>query len=140
MKLTLAAELGELSRLAEAVEAFGETHGLPPGAVFKLNLCFDELITNAVSYGFENLDEAELTVALAVEGGAVVAQIRDNGRPFDPFNEAPEPDVGAGIDERPVGGLGVLLVRESMDEIGYERRDGRNIVTLRLDFDKAEPA
>lgn len=138
VEVPLAADLGELSRLAEAVEDFGGANGLPPGAVFKLNLCFDELITNAISYGFDALDEAALSVELSIRDGAVVAEIRDNGRPFDPFTEAPDADTTLRVEERPVGGLGVLLVRESMDEFSYERRDGMNVVTLRLKFDGTE--
>ena len=138
VEVPLAADLGELSRLAEAVEDFGGANGLPPGAVFKLNLCFDELITNAISYGFDALDEAALSVELSVSDGAVVAEIRDNGRPFDPFTEAPDADTTLRVEERPVGGLGVLLVRESMDGFSYERRDGFNVVTLRLKIDGVE--
>ncbi len=138
VEVPLAADLGELSRLAEAVEDFGGANDLPPGAVFKLNLCFDELITNAISYGFDALDLAALSVELAVRDGAAVAVIRDNGRPFDPFTEAPETDTTLRIEERPVGGLGILLVRESMDDFSYERRDGFNVVTLRLKLDRAE--
>ncbi len=138
VEVPLAADLGELSRLAEAVEDFGGANDLPPGAVFKLNLCFDELITNAISYGFDTLDQAALSVVLAIKDGEVVAVIRDNGRPFDPFTEAPDADTTLRVEDRPVGGLGVLLVRESMDGFSYERRDGFNVVTLRLKLDRAE--
>ncbi len=136
--MPLAADLDELTRLAEVVEDFGEANDLPPGAVFKLNLCFDELVTNAISYGFDAIEDASLSVVLAVEDGSVVATIRDNGLPFDPFTEAPEADTTLRVEDRPIGGLGVLLVRESMDDFSYERRDGVNIVTLRLKLNQAE--
>ena len=138
VEVPLAADLGELSRLAEAVEDFGGANDLPPGAVFKLNLCFDELITNAISYGFDTLDQAALSVELAVRDGEVLAVIRDNGRPFDPFTEAPDADTTLRVEDRPVGGLGVLLVRESMDDFSYARLDDFNVVTLRLKLDRAE--
>ena len=138
VEVPLAADLRELSRLAEAVEDFGGANDLPPGAVFKLNLCFDELITNAISYGIDTLEQAVLSVALMVRDGAVIAEIRDNGRPFDPFSEAPDADITLRVEDRPIGGLGVLLVRESMDDFSYERRDGFNVVTLRLKLDPAE--
>ena len=138
VQIPLAADFDELSRLAEVVEDFGEANDLPPGAVFKLNLCFDELITNAISYGFDTPGEASLSVALAVRDGSVVAVIRDNGRPFDPFTEAPEADTSLRVEDRPIGGLGVLLVRESMDDFSYERRDGVNVVTLSLKLNQTE--
>ena len=138
VEVALAADLSELYRLAEAVEDFGGANDLPPGAVFKLNLCFDELITNAISYGFDALDQADLSVELAAGDGEVLAVIRDNGRPFDPFTEAPDADTTLRVEDRPVGGLGVLLVRESMDDFSYERRDDFNVVTLRLKLDRAE--
>ena len=75
---------------------------------------------------------------LAVRDGEVLAVIRDNGRPFDPFTEAPDADTTLRVEDRPVGGLGVLLVRESMDDFSYERLDDFNVVTLRLKLDRAE--
>ena len=110
IEVPLAADLGELSRLAEAVEDFGGAHDLPPGAVFKLNLCFDELITNAISYGFDILDQAVLSVELTARDGAVVAVIRDNGRPFDPFTERRMPIPPCVSRTGPSAGWGVLLV------------------------------
>ena len=54
----------------------------------------------------------------------------DDGKPFDPLTEAPVPDVNAPMDERPIGGLGVFLVRKLMDELTYRREEGRNHLTL----------
>ena len=95
-----------------------------------LNLSLDELITNIVSYGYRDSDEHEIRVTMTEQSGSLVVVLEDDGMAFDPFTDAPEPDLEAGVEERPIGGLGVYLVKTLMDEVAYERLDGRNRITL----------
>lgn len=131
LTLVLRNRLEEIGRIGEAVEAFFETHGLAPGAAAPLALALDELATNAIAHGFPPGCEspAALRITLRREAGAVVAVLEDEGRPFDPLS-VPPPDTSLGLEARPVGGLGVHLVRRLMDEVTYERADGRNRVRL----------
>ena len=69
-------------------------------------------------------------MTLGHEGGRVTAEVEDDGRPFDPFADAPTPDLEQSLDERPVGGLGVHLIRSFMEEVGYRREGERNLVSL----------
>lgn len=71
----------------------------------------------------------EVKVSLAVSDGEMVLGIEDDGPAFDPL-DAPEPDVEAALEDRPVGGLGIYLLREMMDRLEYARVDGRNCLTL----------
>jgi serine/threonine-protein kinase RsbW len=130
LDLRLANDLAEIPRLAETVEAFFEEHGLPPKLAFNFNLALDELLTNVISYAFEPGTAHEIAVRLAVAGGQVTAELEDDGPAFDPLTQAPAPVLDGDLDDRPVGGLGIHFVKTMMDSVRYERRDGRNRLTL----------
>ncbi|MXW49922.1 MAG: ATP-binding protein [Gammaproteobacteria bacterium] len=123
-----------LSVLAQAVERFAVAESLSGGVSGKLNLVLDELITNSISYGLQGVAEPHLALRLAsAEGRDVLeAVLEDNGPAFDPFSEAPVPDTTLELDERPIGGLGVMFVKQFTESAGYERIDGLNRITLRI--------
>ena len=128
--LTLKNDLAELTRIAEAVEMHGKSRGWPARWVMNVNLSLDELITNIVSYGYRDSAEHEILVTLTEKDGALVVVLEDDGIAFDPLSAAPEPELEAGVEERRIGGLGVYFVKSLMDEVAYERRAGRNRLTL----------
>ena len=130
LKLRIANDLAELSRVAESVEEFCAAEGLPAGSAFKLNVALEELLTNTISYGYTDGGRHEIAIDIAREGETIVAQLNDDARPFDPLN-APPPDLESAIEDRRIGGLGVHLVKTLMDDVGYAYRDGRNHITLR---------
>ena len=111
------------------IEEFCAARDLAPSVAFALNLSLDELLTNTISYGYDDGDSHRIDVAVRMEGSAIVVEISDDAKPFDPA-DAPRPDTGAAIEDRPIGGLGVHFVREMMDGFRYSRSGGRNIVTL----------
>ncbi|HTH15957.1 MAG TPA: SpoIIE family protein phosphatase, partial [Magnetospirillum sp.] len=130
LDVTIANDLDELGRLAALVEEFVRKNSLPERISFNLNLCLDELITNIVSYGYEDDLHHEIHVLFELENGTLMCRITDNAREYDPFVEAPEPDLDADVDDRPIGGLGVFLVKEFMDRTEYRRDGESNVVTL----------
>jgi len=130
MTVTLVNDQSEIERLGRLVEAFGEAEGLPPESIFSVNLALDEVVTNIIRYAHDD-DQREhpIFVRLALEGGVLTAQVEDDGRAFNPL-EAPVPDIEASIEERPIGGLGIHLVRSVMSSVEYRREDGRNVLTM----------
>ena len=119
----------QLERVFAAVEETGQQESWPSDLVFRVNLVLEELILNIINHGHdEGLHEIELT--LTSEADAVTIEISDDGRPFDPVTDVPTPDVSAPLEERPIGGLGIHLVRTMMDELDYRRESGRNHLTL----------
>jgi serine/threonine-protein kinase RsbW len=116
--------------LLEAVEDWLDGHGVPPGAAAPLMIACDEIISNVLSHGGKSRVPA-IDVALTLADGAVGVEISDDGTPFDPLS-APPPDTTLPVEDRPIGGLGVHLVRELMDEVSYRREGGWN----RLRFSK----
>ncbi|WP_029006885.1 ATP-binding protein [Azospirillum halopraeferens] len=130
LDIRLVNDLSEIPRLAEAVDAFFDERGLPPALAFHFNLALDELLTNVFSYAFPEGGRHEVAVSLAVDDGFVVAELIDDGTPFDPLTDAKPPVLEGDIDERPIGGLGIHFVKSMMDSVRYERHDGRNRLTL----------
>lgn len=136
VRLALAPQLGEIARVSEVVEAFGETLGLPAASLFQVTLVLDELITNIVSYGLEAGEIRPITVELSYADERLTIVVSDPGRPFDP-RTVPPPDIEASLEDRKVGGLGVHFARTMMDSIDYRYADGRNHVTLMKQVGKA---
>ena len=123
-------DLAELQRLNQLVSDFAESHGLPSELVFRLTLVLEEIITNVISYGYEDEMEHEISVRLSWEDPDMKIEVEDDGRPFNPL-EAPPPDMVKPLAERPVGGLGIHLVREMMDKLEYRRENDKNLLVLK---------
>ncbi|WP_249208833.1 SpoIIE family protein phosphatase [Magnetospirillum sulfuroxidans] len=138
LELTIANDLDELARLAGLVEDFVERLGLSERVAFNLNLCLDELITNIVSYGYDDSHHHDIHVRFSLDNGRLITEIIDDGKEYNPFSEAPEPDLGLNVDDRPIGGLGVFLVKEFMDRTDYRRDGSKNIVTLEKNVTEQE--
>ena len=127
--LLLLGSLEEIPRLAEEVSAFCEGLAVPARISMHLSLALDEVLTNIVSYGFDDGCRPRIEVTLALEDGALRAVVRDGGKPFDPL-ALPPPDLDLPLEERRIGGLGIHFVRELMDEVAYRREGNGNVLTL----------
>ena len=127
---TLRNELSEIPPLAERIEAFGEEGSLSIQHIYQLNLVLDELITNIVSYGYDADQPHEIHLRLRAEPGRLMAVLSDDGKPFNPLEEAPAAVLEGSIEDRPIGGLGIHFMRTLMDEVAYERAQGHNRLTL----------
>ena len=129
LSLTVKTKAEELAHITEAVEDFGAQEHWPPELVFRVNLALEELGVNIMNHGHdEGIHEFDIT--LTSEADSLTIEIVDDGRPFDPLHDAKQPDVGAAIEGRPIGGLGIYFVREMMDECHYRREQGKNHLTL----------
>ena len=113
--------------------------GAPAEIQYFANLAIEELATNVIKYGYDNASEHFIEVTLSVSGGDLVLSIADDGRPFNPL-EAPDPEVNAALEERPIGGLGIYLVRKMADRMEYVREASKNRITLRKAFGRRTDA
>ena len=129
LEISLANELDEIAGTAEMIEAFCEEQELSPEIAYAVNLSVDEILTNTITYGYDDDDRHRIELRVRREGDTLVIVLVDDSVPFDP-TATPEPDVEASLEERNVGGLGLFLVHQMMDRVEYERTDGRNVVTL----------
>ncbi len=128
--LTLRNDLGELERLTAFIDAFCAPLRPSEKDVMSFQLALEEAVTNVIQHAYR--DGAEHTFTVALHAGAddrVTAVLTDDGPAYDPLAR-PEVDITRPLEEREIGGLGVHLVKKLMDVARYERRDGRNILTL----------
>lgn len=123
-------ERPEIQRLGEIAERFGADNGLSDDDVMSINLVLDELVTNIMDYGYDDAGRHEIRVTMAMEHGTLTIEIEDDARAFDPL-AAPPPDLDLPLEERPIGGLGIHIVRSVMNTVEYQRREGHNILTMR---------
>ena len=130
LSLELASQIEDLPRLVEAVESMSEQEGWAPDFSFHVQLALEELVVNVMSYAYDDEESHGIEVTLVSEDDALTIDIVDEGLPFDPLHDAPEPDIDAGVEERRVGGLGIFLVQKMMDEVRYRRDGDRNRLTL----------
>lgn len=128
--LSLANDLAEIPRLAGAVEAFCEPLSAPPRDVLALQLALEEIVTNVITHGYTDGQAHTFTVALSAPAAdRIRAVVTDDAPAYDPLARA-EVDTTLPLEERPIGGLGVHLVKKLMDVSRYERRDGKNILVI----------
>ncbi|MEZ7195861.1 SpoIIE family protein phosphatase [Pseudodesulfovibrio karagichevae] len=119
------------------VEAFGIEHGLHPKIIFHLTLVLDELITNIISYGYADFNVHPIDVTIALQGDRLTIRVEDDSEPFN-ILEAPDPELDLPLDQRtkPVGGLGIHLIKNMVHGIHYKRENGKNVLTLHKDISK----
>ncbi|MEE9576592.1 MAG: PAS domain-containing protein [Gemmatimonadota bacterium] len=129
LHLSLVNRLDEIDRVQESFNAFAEEHGVPTPIRRQINLVLDELLSNVLSYAFEDDEEREIDVRIELSSDRLAVTVADDGIPFNPFSGAP-PDTSLSLEERELGGLGIHVVRKVMDEVSYNRRTDRNVVIL----------
>jgi anti-sigma regulatory factor (Ser/Thr protein kinase) len=125
--IELPPDLSALERLAGFLEEFGREREVPPGPLLQLNLALDELVTNAITHGGSR---EPLSVGIRLDGNRLQAELRDRGRRFDPFRDAPPPDLESPLEDRRIGGLGIHMVKKIMDSVDYDWSEGLNRVRL----------
>jgi sigma-B regulation protein RsbU (phosphoserine phosphatase) len=129
LDMTLKNQLTEIDRFKESFNAFSEENGIPTPIRRELNIVFDDLLNNVVSYAYQDEKEHEIEVRVEATGERIVVSIADDGIPFNPF-DADTPDTGLALEERSLGGLGIHLVLNVMDKVAYQRRTDKNVLTM----------
>ena len=129
LSLTLTNRMEEVPRLVERLDVFGQEAQLPDDVVFRLTVALDEVVTNIVRHAFDRQGGHDILLGITVNERFVTAVVEDDGPPFDLRTVAPA-DVDAPIEFRPIGGLGVHLVRSLTHGLEYRREGARNILTL----------
>ena len=112
--------------------------GLSKKCIFEANLALDELFTNIISYGFDDKNEHTIRITISLQNDELVFNIEDDGMPFNP-TEAETPDLECTIEECRIGGLGIHLAKNLMDEVCYQRCKDKNILTLKKNIKETEP-
>lgn len=129
MEIVLHNRPGEKQRLVGALEAFTAEHGLPAKVHQAAELALEEHVTNVVNYAYTDNAPHEIRVRLSCDACALYVEVEDDGKAFNPLT-APQVDTSVPLERRPVGGLGIHLMRQFMDTLEYRREGGRNILRL----------
>lgn len=137
-KITVPARAEELETVNGFIEEKLEALGCPMRARMQIALAVEEIFVNISSYAYRPEDgEAEICVDAAGDPPRVTIQFLDRGRPFDPLKR-PDADTTLSAEERDIGGLGILLVKKTMDQVTYAYEDGKNILTIEKSLGKQE--
>jgi len=124
------AAAGEVPAMVDYVLERAELAGVGPKRLAHLGISIEEIALNICNHAFSGA-EGEVAIVTSDDGEQFIAELSDDGRPFDP-RHAPKADVESTLRTRRVGGLGVLLVGRLMDDFRYRRSEDRNIVTLSI--------
>ena len=127
--MSVGAHPGGAEEVTAALAGFAEAHALADGVRRSLNVAIDELLANTLSHGRTGRDPCSITVEVELDKERVTVILTDDGTPFDPF-AGDAPDTTLSVEERPIGGLGLHLVGQLMDQVSYQRRDDHNVVVL----------
>ena len=126
---TLRSQLDELARALDHIEDLLLQQAAERELASEMRLIAEEGLANIVRHAYEPDEEGEIEVVLALTETEVRLELRDSGRPFNPL-EHPEPDLEAPVEERPLGGLGVHLIRTLTDAQTYTRQGTVNVLVL----------
>lgn len=128
--LTLPNDVETIPQLNEFIDAIAESIGLDMSLTMSLNLAIEEAVVNVMEYAYPQGVKGDVTIDVAASDQWLQFIISDSGTPFDP-TEKKDADTTLSVDERPIGGLGIFLVRQLMDTIQYDYVDGKNVLTLK---------
>ena len=129
----LANRLSEITRVHNEVEELP----LPPRTMFNTNLVLDELLTNIIRYGLPVDEENHIHVRLELHQEHLDILIEDDGIEFNPL-QAPEPDLDMPLEQRPIGGLGIFIVRKLASHMHYEREGTTNRLAVQMEMNELE--
>ena len=128
--LTLPCDVADVPRLAALIDQICEEAGIGMSTAMEVNLAVEEAVVNVMNYAYAPGTEGTVEVIAKTSDDSLTLVIEDRGTPFDPTAKA-DADTTLEAEERPIGGLGIHLVRQLMDSISYKRSDdGRNILTI----------
>ena len=130
MKLTFKNEEQELSRVAEFMESVCEELQLDPHVAMKLQLAIEEMVTNVIFYAYPEGTRADITLIAESDGDELTFVLSDSGKPFDPTAKE-DADLDVNPMDREQGGMGILIVKNIMNEVSYQRLGEMNQLTMK---------
>lgn len=133
--LTLPNDIETIPQLNVFIDEVAEEIGIDMSLTMSLNLAIEEAVVNVMNYAYSKGKVGDVTIKALADKEWLTFVIIDSGVAFDP-TITPEADTTLSVEDRPIGGLGIFLVRQLMDSINYERTDGQNILTVRKRYVK----
>ena len=133
-ELKIEAVADRCNEVTDFLDALLEEHDVPMKTQMQLDIAVEEIFVNIAHYGYPGqTGYARVVVDFPDNGACVSICFIDQGMPYDPLQKE-DPDITLSAEERPIGGLGIFMVKKSVDDVHYEYRDGSNILTIRKDL------
>ncbi len=128
-RLTLPNNIETIPQLNEFIDSVAEEAGLDMSFTMSMNLALEEAVVNVMTYAYPEGTAGTVDIDIKTNGEQFTCVISDSGTPFDP-TQTPDADTTLSAEERPIGGLGIFLVRQIMDDLRYQYVDNKNVLTL----------
>jgi serine/threonine-protein kinase RsbW len=138
-QITRAAELESLQEIRTFITECCAVFNVPSNIVLELKLAVDEACTNIITHGYQDMDPGSVILAFWIETDKILVQITDFGHPFEPV-EAPKPDFEGALVDQELGGLGLFLIYQTMDNIDYQASMAGNTLTFTKFFTRGTAA
>jgi serine/threonine-protein kinase RsbW len=132
-QLVIQNDIAELNRVVAFLEGLEEEWELPLAIITPINLVLEEALSNVIFYAYEKGSSHEIKIDFAHTANQLDITITDTGKPFDPTQKE-DPDIELSVEDRPIGGLGIFLIRKIMNEVSYERVGQENILRMTKKF------
>jgi anti-sigma regulatory factor (Ser/Thr protein kinase) len=121
--------LAEIEPLTESILSYCKENGIDESACYEVRLALEEAISNTIKYGYDDDKPHTISVRVGFENRELILQIEDDANEFNPL-EAPAPDLSLPVEQKPIGRLGIYLMRSIMDEVDYRRVGAKNILRM----------
>ena len=129
-KIVLAAQINHLDEVLDFINAELESNDVPMKTVMQLDVAVEEIFVNIAHYAYApNIGDARVTVDIKEEPRCVEITFSDSGKPYNPLLRE-DPDVTQGVEERQIGGLGIFVVKKTMDQVTYRYENGQNVLSI----------
>ena len=129
--IELTNDVNDVPKMSEWIETLAEEIDIPMDKTFQLNLALEEAVVNVMNYAYPGQKGMPILIEANSEPSRLTLVIDDMGIPYDPTQNE-DPDITLSAEERPIGGLGIMLVKQLMDKVSYEYREGHNRLTLEM--------
>jgi len=131
-------KINELQTVEKFVENVAEEINLPVNIKYQIDVILDELVTNIISYGYDDKDDHIIKLIITYKDDLMTMELEDDGIHFNPL-ELPPPDITIPLEERPIGGLGIHIVKNLVRNIDYKRENNKNRLVMEIDIkDKSD--
>lgn len=122
-------DLAEIEALTQAVVSYFRDNGIDDAICYDVRLALEEAVSNTIKYGYEDQQGHIIHVRAGLERKDLFLEIEDDAKAFNPL-EAPGPDLSLPVEEKPIGRLGIYLMRTVMDQVDYKRTATKNILRM----------
>jgi len=132
--ITIKNEIGEIEKLAPFIEEIGEELHLDLSLQMSLNMVLEEAVSNVILYAYPKEMSEIIDIQATSNDNLLIFTITDSGVEFDP-TQTKDADITLSLEERPIGGLGIFIIKKIMNEVTYQRIEGNNVLTLKKYID-----